>query len=38
MCEKIMVVFDRHKELSGYEVIDSNINKLCLVCKNKINF
>lgn len=38
MCEKVMVVFDGHKELSGYEVIDVNINKLCLVCKNKINF
>lgn len=35
MCEKIVVVCDGHREIGGYEVIDSNINKFCLVCKNK---
>lgn len=38
MCEKVMVVCDGHREFSGDEAIESNINKLCLVYKNKINF
>ena len=38
MCEKIVVVCDEHKWVSGDEVIGVNINKLCLVYKNKINF
>ena len=38
MCEKVVVVCNVHKEFSGDEVIDSNVNKFRLVYKNKINF